>query len=47
MLQHMDPDYKHVKISGNIERYAQCPFQLGHWCLTDYVSKLDITTKKL
>ena len=46
ILREMDPDSKDVRVAGNIEKYANCPAQLEDWCLADYVSQLDMRSKK-
>ena len=46
ILHSMDPDSEHVKIARNIKRYVEYTSHLEHWCLADYLSKLDTTTKK-
>ena len=42
----MDPDSEVVRVAGNIEKYANHPAQLEDWCLADYISQLDMRTKK-
>ena len=46
ILQKMNPNSKDVKIAGNTDIYANWPMQLEDWCLADYVSELEIRTKK-
>ena len=46
ILYEMDPDSEDVRVAGNIEKYANRPAQLEDWCLADYVSQLDMRTKK-
>ena len=46
ILREMDPDSEDVRVAGNIEKYANRPAQLEDWCLADYISQLDMRTKK-
>ena len=46
ILQEMDPDSEDVRVAGNIEKYANHPAQLEDWCFTEYISQLDMRTKK-
>ena len=41
-LEQLKPTSKDVAHKSNIERYAMRPKQLEHWCLADYVAKLDL-----
>ena len=42
----MNPDSEDVRVTGNTAKYTNCPVQLEDWCLPDYVSQLDMRTKK-
>ena len=46
VLQEMDPDSEDVRVAGNHEKYANYPAQMEDWCLADYISQVDMRTKK-